>query len=171
MRKTPPFNYKIKIACTKKKELQYNKKPISRKNHNKINFIKLIDDSNYINTGLILYKTLKKLEFRPITTKTLEFLCSSENELTEIEFVGFIKDMKNIGFSSDMYNTIHLIKLHKSEQEQDKYIHSIKRKDVEEHIYRYRFSSEENIETKNKRKKLKNRSLYSTQILYTKFHI
>ena len=111
---------------TTKLNLQYNGKPISRKNHNEINFKKLIDDSNYINTRLILYKILSKLMFRPITTKTLEFLCSNENELTEIEFVCFIKDMKNIGFSClDENNTIHLIKLHKLKSVQDKYIHSI----------------------------------------------
>lgn len=98
------YNYKIKIECTSEDKLCYNNKKISNKNYNKINFEELMNNIDYIETALILYKN-----FKNFTTKSLEFMC--KREISELEFKEFIVSMKKIGFESKNKNTIKLIKI------------------------------------------------------------
>ena len=141
-------NYKIKIACTSFNELCYNNEKISIKNYNQLNFEHLINNNDYIKEALILYKNLNGTTF---VTKSLEFLCKCDYELSEVDFQNFIKNLKNIGFSSYYDTTIHLIQNDKPNK----------------YIFTYNFESL----TKKKIKKLKmkpNNSTYTTQILYKK---
>jgi predicted transport protein len=110
------YNYKIKISCTTKDELCYNNKKISNKNYNRPNFEELINNTDYIETALILYKKEKKF-----TTKSLEFMC--KRKISEDEFKTFIKDMKDIGFSSNNNNTIHLIKINDNKPSEQIFIY------------------------------------------------
>ena len=98
-------NYKIKISCTSKNELCHNNKKISIKNYNKLNLEQLINNNDYIEKILILYK---KLYEQNIITKSLEFLCKCDYEITDINFETFIKNMINIGFCSNNNTIIHL---------------------------------------------------------------
>jgi hypothetical protein len=138
------YNYKIKISCTTKDELCYNNKKISNKNYNRPNFEELINNTDYIETALILYKKVKKF-----TTKSLEFMC--KREILEDEFKTFIKDMKDIGFKSNNYNIIKLIKINKPNELILTYNFQLETKEPnEEYIFK------------------KNKSTYSTQFLYKK---
>ena len=148
------YNYKIKIACTTKDDLCYNNKKISNKNYNRPNFEELINNTDYIETALILYKNSKTNKNEFIITKSLEFMCKYDNEISELNFQKFIKSLKKIGFSSGEFNTIHLIKINNNEQEEK-----------EKLILKYKFQSETKTKIKNKKKK-KNKSSYSTQFLY-----
>jgi len=140
------YNYKIKISCTTKDELCYNNKKISNKNYNRPNFEELINNTDYIETALILYKKVKKF-----TTKSLEFMC--KREILEDEFKTFIKDMKDIGFKSNNYNIIKLIKINKPNELILTYNFQLETKEPnEEYIFK------------------KNKSTYSTQFLYKKIH-
>ena len=118
--------YKIKIACTSEDELCYNNKKISKKNYNKLNFEELMNNIDYIETALILYK---KILYKKFTTKSLEFMC--KREISEDEFKTFIESMKKIGFESNNDNTIHLIKINDNKPS--------------EQIFIYNFQSEEKI--------------------------
>ena len=143
-------NYKIKISCTSKDDLCYNNKKISVKNYNKLNLEQLINDTDYIEKTLILYK---KHNNKLITTKSLEFLCKCDNEISDIDFQTFIEKMINIGFSSNNNTTIHLIKINNNK--------------LSEPIYIYTFQSI----TKKIIKKTENKpnnSTYYANILYTK---
>ena len=152
------YNYKIKIECTSEDKLCYNNKKISNKNYNRPNFEELINNTDYIETALILYK--KVYENKIITTKSLEFMCKCDNEISEFNFLTFIKNMKNIGYSSGKFNTIHLIKIINN-----------KKNCVEETILKYKFQLETKTKTKIKKKeKKKNKSTYSTQFLYKKIY-
>jgi hypothetical protein len=150
------YNYKIKISCTTKDDLCYNNKKISNKNYNRPNFEELINNTDYIETALILYKKVKTYENKIITTKSLEFMCKCDNEISESDFKKFIESMKNIGYSSGKFNTIHLIKIINNEKNC-----------VEETILKYKFQLETKTKIKKKKKK-KNKSTYSTQFLYKK---
>lgn len=137
-------NYKIKIECTSEDKLCYNNKKISNKNYNKLNFEELMNNIDYIETALILYKN-----FKNFTTKSLEFMC--KREISELEFKEFIVSMKKIGFESKNKNTIKLIKINKNK--------------LNELILTYNFQ----LETKEPNEEYifkKNKSSYSTQFLY-----
>ena len=143
-------NYKIKISCTSKDDLCYNNKKMSIKNYNKQNLEKLINNTYYIEKTLILYKKLKNID---ITTKSLEFICKCDNEISDNEFQTFIKNMINIGFSSNNKTTIHLIKINDNKPNETIF------------IYEFESITKKNIKkTKNK----PNNSTYHTQMLYTK---
>ena len=136
-------NYKIKIECTSEDKLCYNNKKISNKNYNKLNFEELMNNIDYIETALILYKNIF---YKKFTTKSLEFMC--KREISELEFKEFIVSMKKIGFESKNKNTIKLIKINKNEL-----------------ILTYNFQ----LETKEPNEEYifkKNKSSYSTQFLY-----
>jgi predicted transport protein len=120
------INYKIKIGCTSEDELCYNNKKISNKNYNKPNFEELMNNTDYIETALILYK---KILYKKFTTKSLEFMC--KREISEDEFKTFIESMKKIGFKSNNDNTIHLIKINDNKPSKQ--------------IFIYNFQSEEKI--------------------------
>lgn len=145
-------NYKIKISCTKKEDLCYNNEKLTITNYNKQNLENLINNTDYIEKSLFLYKTIK-IKSKYIRTTSLEFICKCDNEISDIDFETFIKDMKNIGFSSNTKNTIHLIKINGNNQN--------------ETIFTYKFES---ITKKKiiKKKHNPNRSTYHTQMLYTK---
>jgi len=145
-------NYKIKISCTKKEDLCYNNEKLTITNYNKQNLENLINNTDYIEKSLFLYKTIK-IKSKYIQTKSLEFICKYDNEISDIDFETFIKDMKNIDFSSNTKNTIHLIKINGNNQN--------------ETIFTYEFES---ITKKKiiKKKHNPNRSTYHTQMLYTK---
>jgi len=150
-------NYKIKISCTKKEDLCYNNEQLTKTNYNKQNLENLINNTDYIEKSLFLYKTIKikskKIESKKIESKSLEFICKCDNEISDIDFETFIKDMQNIGFSSNPNNTIHLIKINGNNQN--------------ETIFTYKIES---ITKKKiiKKKHYPNRSTYHTQMLYTK---
>ena len=120
-------NYKIKIACTTKYDLCYNNKKISNKNYNRPNFEELINNIDYIEIALILYKNIF---YKKFTTKSLEFMC--KREISELEFKEFIVSMKKIGFESKNDNSIHLIKINDNKPS--------------EQIFIYNFQSEEKID-------------------------
>jgi len=54
---------------------------------------------------------LKKHNNKPIITKSLEFLCKCDNEISDINFQTFIEKMINIECSSNNNTPIHLIKI------------------------------------------------------------
>jgi len=149
-------NYKIKISCTKKEDLCYNNEKLTRTNYNKQNLENLINNTDYIEKSLFLYKTIKiesnKIPTTTLETTSLEFICKCDNEISDIDFETFIKDMKNIGFRSNPENTIHLIKINGNNQN--------------ETIFTYKFDSITKQKIKKKHKP--NRSTYHTQMLYTK---
>jgi hypothetical protein len=123
------YNYKIKIECTTKDDLCYKKNKISNKNYNRPNFEELINNTDYIETALILH--IKKYYIKKkFTTKSLEFMC--KREISEDEFQTFIKNMKEIGFESNKDNTIHLIKINDNKPSKQ--------------IFIYNFQSEEEID-------------------------
>jgi len=103
-------NYKIKISCTTKEDLCYKNKKLTITNYNKQNLENLINNTDYIEKSLFLYKTIK-IKSKYIPTTSLEFICKCDNEISDIDFETFIKDMKNINFISNNNNTIHLIKI------------------------------------------------------------
>ena len=137
------MNYKIKIPCTHKQDLSYNKKKIKKTNYHELK--KVVHNIEYIEKTLILYKNKKNL-----TTKTLEFLC--KREIDEYEFKNFIKNMQNNGYSSEKNTSIQFIKLNNNN----------------EIIFEYYFQSitkkENTIPTQHK----PNNSYYRTHILYSK---
>jgi len=145
-------NYKIKIACTSKDQLCCNNEKISKKNSKKLNLEKLINSNDFAVNALILHKKLKKTT----TTKTLEFNCKRDNEISNIDFETFIKDMKNCGYSSKISKTIiRLIKINNNEPNEE--------------IFIYEFQSITNIDIDiEKPKKKPNKSTYRTEILCTK---
>lgn len=134
--------YKIKISCTHEEELNYKKEKCTKKIILDDEFKLLMENNKYIEKGLFLHKTQEKF-----TTKTLEFLCNSE--ISEKDFKTFIKNMKDIGFSSKNNKPISFI-------------------NVDNHhnpIYSWYFESLENCKKKKKKKK-KNGSCYATELLY-----
>ena len=139
-------NYKIKISCTSKDDLSYNNKKI----YNKLNLVQLINDTDYIEKILILYK---KHNNKPIITKSLEFLCKCDNEISDIDFQTFIEKMINIGFSSNNNTPIHLIKINNNKPSEPIF------------IYNFQSITEKNI---SKIKYKPNNSTYLTHILHTK---
>ena len=144
------MNYIIKINCTDKKKLCCNNDKISNKNYNKLNLEQLINNTNYIKNVFLLFKKLKGKNF---TTKTLEFCCKCDYEITKIDFQTFIKDMINIGFFSEDNAVVHLIKINKNKPN--------------ETIFTYKFQSITEIIIKTSKNK-PNKSTYCTQFLYTK---
>jgi len=146
-------NYKIKISCTSKEELSCNNKKISKKNYNKLNLERLINTTDYIEKAVLLYKNYKTYNNVYITTKSLEFICKCNNEISAIDFETFIKEMQTIGFIASVFNTIHLIKINTDKQE--------------ETILKYRFKSITEEEIKP-RIRSENKSSYRTQTLYSK---
>ena len=146
-------NYKIKISCTSKEELSCNNKKISKKNYNKLNLERLINTTDYIEKAVLLYKNYRTHDNVYITTKSLEFICKCNNEISAIDFETFIKEMQTIGFIASVFNTIHLIKINTDKQE--------------ETILKYRFKSITEEEIKP-RIRSENKSSYRTQTLYSK---
>ena len=150
-------HYKIKINCTGIKNLSYNGKEISTKTYNnvsnKFKIEQFITEYDYINKLVILYKRIPKpFEF---VCKTLEFVC---NDMISIkDFIVFIKHMKSIGFKSDNNNIR---------------IQFLDTKAPHDPLYEVLFDTHEVLfatldkPKKKKRKIIKNRSLYQTQILY-----
>lgn len=137
--------YKIKISCTHKEELNYKKEKCTKKIILDDEFKLLMKNNKYIEKGLFLHKTQKKF-----TTKTLEFLCNSE--ISENDFETFIKNMKDIGFSSKNNKPISFINVDNPHNP----------------IYSWYFESLENCKKKKKKKNLdiKNGSCYATELLY-----
>jgi len=85
--------YKIKIACTSKDELSFNKKHITPKLSNNIVHDMNLPSYNYISKSNIVYKTHKKF-----TRKFLEIYCDKMINIKQ--FKRFIKKMHHSGFSS-----------------------------------------------------------------------
>jgi hypothetical protein len=85
---------KIRIYCTSIKELQINNEKINLETYNKLNK-KPEDLFEYILKVHILHKKKPSINF---TTKTLVFTCNTN--ITEEEFINFIKMLQIIGFKS-----------------------------------------------------------------------
>ena len=98
------MNFKCRIYCTSKNELNFKGKPICPK----ANYKQLIDvlqpeNTTFIERIQVLYKTLiKNGRLKPPKIKSLEFLISREIE--EAEFVELIRKMKECGFNSTIKN-------------------------------------------------------------------
>lgn len=146
-------NYKIKIACTSKKQLSCNNEKITKKNYNKPELEKLIDATDYIEKASILHKKMQKTNF---TTKSFEFNCKCCANKYIIDLKRFIKEMQDIGYSSSHNTFIYLIEINNNELD-TRY----------EPILKYRFQSitEEEIKPRIRNE---NKSSYSTQTLYSK---
>ena len=148
--------FKIKIRCTHKSELNYLGKKITQTQiYNGIRNRDIFDniEESYIDRIIILYKHLKKT-----TTKTFE--CFTSSLLTEAEFVKFIYTMHLNGFQSDRFDNKGQIK-----DEIIQFI-NIQTKEV---IYNYSFNEIRPILMLNpKIKRIKNKSSYTSQVLFTK---
>ena len=145
---SPPITHNpislIKIDCTRNGDLSYNNEEFPGKIYNKLNYDKLIhtdfsDKTLLIHKALILHTTLTRKNNTPLKTKSLEFICT--NEISIIDLETFIKAMQTLGFSSNNSNTIHLIRIHTNEPD--------------EKILSYRFQSitQKKNKTQNKTQK------------------
>lgn len=85
--------YRIKISCTGKNQLSFNKKHITQKSSDNIVRDMNLPSYNYISKSNIVYKKHNKF-----TTKFLEFYC--DKIINEKQFKKFIKKMHNVGFNS-----------------------------------------------------------------------
>ena len=133
--------YTIKIECTHR--FYCNGRKIQNKPYIKLQLKELVNQFDYITKSVLLFKTLKKT-----TTKRLEFVCN--REISQSEFVEFIKSMKEIGFSSESNKCIKFVK-----------------NEPYESIYKFNFDSYTPVLEKKKENK-KNKSTYYVQCLYTK---
>jgi hypothetical protein len=131
-------SYKITIECTSWNDLCYNDESLEN----------LITKFDYIKKAWLLYKTYKN-ELKI----SLEFMCESANEISEIQFKSFIETMRASGFYSLNDKTICLIKITDSYQI----------------IYKYNFQSLAKQELEQRIKK--NKSSYRTITLYDKPNI
>lgn len=141
------MSYKIKISCTSKEELCYNNEKISKENYNKIGLDQLVNNYDYIKESYLLFKRID------IITKTLEFSCN--NEISENDFELFIKNMHDIGFTSE-------------QKRRDTCILFISNDDPHNPIHTYNFRTIKKIIKNKTNKKLKNRSKYYKVILSRK---
>lgn len=87
------MSYKIRISCTSSNQFMFNGKKITDKLMYNLGLTSQITYLEYVTAVVLLYKKLSGF-----TTKTLEFFCT--NEISENQFVEFIKFMKCLGFSS-----------------------------------------------------------------------
>jgi hypothetical protein len=152
--------YIIKIHCTREKELTFNGIGIraAKKNLHQsppditLGYISCIFP--YIKEIRIVYKRLRK-----ITIKRLEFDCEDETDLNEEDFVHFIEVLKRLGFHSADDVKICYCKIVESIE------NNVIRNRHEEMLV-YTFTSQKPVETKQKKKRMPNRSKYATRKLY-----
>ena len=155
--------YIIKVNCTKKEDLTFNGIDIrvAKKNQHQsppditLGYISCIFP--YIKELKIVYKTLNK-----ITIKRLEFYCENETDLSDEEFVHFIEVLKRLGFASENDVKISYCKTVKYMDDNNVI------RDKHEEILVYTFTSLIKIEDskRKRRKRIPNRSIYTTRILY-----
>ena len=87
--------FKIRINCTTQKDLTINNKKINTKSFNNSEF----KTDEYITKIAILYEdNLHSKDDLCYITKTIEFFCN--REITNEEFIDFIKKIKSYGFIS-----------------------------------------------------------------------
>lgn len=144
------IHYKIRISCTSNGDLYYKNEDFPRENYNKLNFEPLLNTIDFIDKVLILHKKVHTKN-NMILTKSLEFMCECNTEVSVIDFENFIRELQTFGFSSNSFNTIHLIKLNDYEPY--------------ETILNYKFQSITNVKIKP-RKRTANKSIYHSQFLY-----
>ena len=140
-------SYKITITHTVEDNyrLIFNKKDLK----------KLIAKFDYIQKAVLTHKTYEtkhiNAQVEPEKRQSLEFICESLNSISENQFINFIEAMHSQGFYSSKNNTIALIDLNNNYKV----------------IFNYNFESLTKQPIK-KSNKIKNKSTYQTQILYTK---
>jgi hypothetical protein len=152
--------YIIKINCTGKKDLTFNGIAIrvARKNLHQsppditLGYISCIFP--YIKELKIVYKTLDN-----ITIKRLEFYCENETDLSDEEFVHFIEVLNKLGFASENDAKIRYCKIVKYKDDNNVI------RDKHEEIFLYTFTSLIKIKY-GKKLRRRNRSKYSTRVLY-----
>ena len=154
--------YIIKINCTGKEDLTFNSIAIrvARKNLHQsppditLGYISCIFP--YIKEIKIVYKTLNK-----ITIKRLEFYCENETDLSDEEFVHFIEVLKRLGFASEKDVKISYCKIVRYMDDNNVM------RDKHDEILAYTLTSLIKIgDSKRRLSRCRNRSKYSTRILY-----
>ena len=119
---------------------------------NKKDLKKLIAKFDYIQKAVLTHKTyISKEQVESEKRQSLEFICESLNSISENQFINFIETMHSHRFYSSKKNNIALIDLNNNY----------------EVIFNYNFESLTKQPIK-KSNKIKNKSTYQTQILYTK---
>ena len=137
----------IKINCTDINNLSFNKKKITKKNPPDLILGNISCIFPYIKSIKIIHKELYNF-----TTKTLEFFCENDDELSDDDFIHFIEVLKKFGF-------------HSNDKTEIRYVEIINQKHVVSKI-RYFTSLEEIAETHPKGPRKPNRSKYMTELLY-----
>lgn len=136
--------YRIKIACTNKDKLSFNKKHITQKLCDNIVHDMNLSSYNYISKSNIVYKKHNKF-----TTKFLEFYC--DKIINERQFKKFIKKMHSVGFdSTDRDVNVEFIDINTNNNIYCYNFQSIKKSECDEYIAR------------------KNNSRYFIQNIFTK---
>jgi len=131
--------YKIKLACTGKKEFSYKNQIINNKNIDDIVNNLNLRTYQYVEKGHFTYKTNVSKMF---TCKFMEITCN--DKITKNAFKNFIKKLKKIGFYSDDDSRVELI---------DTTTNNI--------VYGYHFQTMSELKDKKYDKKHKNTSRYA----------
>ena len=157
--------YKIRINCTDREQLTLDNLQITNQipEEQIINHIQP-DNLDYVVHIRILYKTFFWKDQHgnndQITIKSLEFLC--KEYITECKFKDFIKHLNNNGFYSKLDTKIEFVCLAKR-----KNIITGKEEPTTYTIYNYGFNSQKPKKYSTNIKREKNKSKYSTKVLYT----
>ncbi len=132
------MNYKIRIKCTNGKELSLNGKKINKKS----DVSQLTNQFDYLEKAIVVCRTGSRY-----VLKTFE--CLFNRELTEIELIGFVRQMKKSGFCSAQNVRVDFINSTNNE-----YLHSVE------------FNTERKVE--HRRQKRRHIYQYNTKIIYSK---
>jgi len=125
-------NYIIKIDCTHKENLKFNdKKIVDTQNPPDLALGYLVSLFPFIERIALVHKRVNGF-----TKKSLDFFCYNETELSDAEFINFIGVLKNMGFTTELKNTI--ISYVKISSDGGNYKHS--------EILKYYYKSEEKLE-------------------------
>jgi hypothetical protein len=147
--------YIIKINCTDKSDLAFNKKKLQKNNPPDLILDNISSIFPYIKNIKIIHKKLYKF-----TTKTLEFYCEDDNELSDDDFIHFIEVLKKLSFSSDNNTKVRYVTI----------INDIDDNNVlrqkHKNVLIYNFTSLEEIEIKPQGPRKPNHFKYMTELLY-----
>ena len=139
--------YKIKIVCTSKYDLSFNRCKINRFIYDTITNTLNPCENNFINNIIVLYKSSNKYKIINFIDKSLEIICNTR--LTEEQFIQYIKKMHNCGFQSWNNVIVEFIDITNNEI-----------------IYKYTFNLLEPLEIKQRNNKFKNKSSYHIDRLF-----
>ncbi len=155
--------YKIRINCTDPEQLTLDNLPITDQIQEEqiINHIQP-DNLDYVVNIIILYRTFfwRDQNGKRHHKTTLEFLC--KEYITECKFKDFIKHLNNNGFYSKHDTNIEFVCLAKR-----KNTITGKEEPTTCIIHNYGFNSQKPKKFSTNIKRKKNKSKYSTKVLYT----